>query len=136
MKRATGGGHFTSRGRELFVPSIVLDRESGVALHRQIYLQIGDAIRSGAIRHGARLPSTRVMAKILGLSRNTMLAAYDELATENLLHGERGAGMRVNGAPATEVSWFGLRQVIRAAGYPARVVRLEDPDGNGLYLCG
>jgi hypothetical protein len=43
--------------------------------------------------------------------------------------------MRVrNGAAAPEVTWFGLRQVIRAAGYPARSVALAAPDGNPIYL--
>ena len=64
-----------------------------------------------------------------------MLAAFDDLAEDDLLRSERGAGMRVqNGAPVPEMTWFGLRRVIRAAGYPARVVNLTDPDGNPLYI--
>ena len=120
--------------RELFVPPVDLDRESAIPLHRQISLQIGRAIREGAIRNGARLPSTRVMAQLLRVSRNTALAAYDDLAAADLIRGERGAGMRVNHGAAPEMTWFGLKQVIRASGYPARVVALEDPDGNAMYL--
>jgi DNA-binding GntR family transcriptional regulator len=121
--------------RSVFVPSIELDRASGIPLHRQICLQIGRAIRGGAIPNGARLPSTRTLARLLRVSRNTALAAYDELAADDLVQGERGAGMRVNAGPAVaEVSWFGLRRVIREAGYPARVVAMEDPDGNALYV--
>lgn len=121
--------------RELFVPTIVLDRASGIPLHRQIYGQIAQAIRSGSMPHASRLPSTRVMARLLGISRNTVLAAYDELVSNDLVYGKRGAGMRVKRADqGREVSWFGLRQVIRAAGYPARVTLLADPDGNPLYL--
>ena len=64
-----------------------------------------------------------------------MLAAFDSLAADDLLLGERGAGMLVqNGAAVPEMTWFGLRQVIRAAGYPARVVALTDPDGNPIYF--
>jgi DNA-binding GntR family transcriptional regulator len=75
------------------------------------------------------------MARLLGVSRNTVLAAFDSLAADDLLRGERGAGMRVqNGAPVAEMTWFGLRRVIREAGYPARVVALTDPDGNPLYI--
>ena len=125
-----------SRRRELFVPSIVLDRASGIPLHRQIHGQIARAIRGGAIHNEARLPSTRVMARLLRVSRNTVLAAYEDLAADDLLRGERGAGMRVNHGPsAPEMTWFGLRHVIRAAGYPARVLVLEDTDGNSLYIC-
>ncbi len=124
-----------SRRGELAIPPIELDRASEIALHRQIYLQIGRAIRGGATPAGARLPSTRVMARLLGVSRNTVLAAYDDLAADDLVRGERGSAMRVNrGAPAPDTGLFGLRQVIRAAGYPARVVALEDADGNPLYF--
>lgn len=124
-----------SRRAKLFVPSIVLDKTSAVPLHRQIHGQIAQAIRSGAVPSGARLPSSRVLARLLGVSRNTVLAAFDSLAADDLLRGERGAAMRVqNGVVTPEVTWFGLRQVIRAAGYPARVVTLADPDGNPIYL--
>lgn len=123
-----------SRGK-VFVPSIILDKAAEVPLSRQIYGQIARSIRGGYIPSGARLPSSRVMARLLGVSRNTVLAAFDDLAADDLLRGEKGAGMRVrNGAPAPEVTWFGLKQVIRAAGYPARVVELADPDGNPIYL--
>ena len=124
-----------SRRPKLFVPSIALDKASDVPMHRQIASQIAQAIRGGAIPGGVRLPSSRVLARLLGVSRNTVLAAFDDLAADDLLRGERGAGMQVrNGAPVAEVSWFGLHRVIRAAGYPARVVALTDADGNPIYL--
>lgn len=122
-------------GRQLFVPPIELDRASEVPLHVQIYRQIGQAIRGGVVPGAARLPSTRVMAKLLGVSRNTVLAAYEELAADDLVRAERGSGMRVHQpAAAPEPTLYGLRQVIRAAGYPAKVLALEDADGNPLYL--
>jgi len=106
-----------------------------VPLHRQIYRQIAAAIREGGIPGGARLPSSRTMARLLGVSRNTVLAAFDALAADDLLRGEPGSGVRVrSGTAVPDVSWSGLRQVIRAAGYPARVVTLCDPDGNPIYL--
>jgi DNA-binding GntR family transcriptional regulator len=128
-----------SRRREFFVPTIGLDRTGTVPLHRQIYREIARAIRGGGIPSGARLPSTRVLARQLRISRNTVLAAYDDLAAEDLIRGERGAGMRVVGAgPGSAqcggMTWLGLRRVIRAAAYPARVLAFEDPDGNPLYI--
>jgi len=119
------------RRLELFVPPISLDRASKVPLHRQIHLQIAPAIRSGSIQYAARLPSTRIMAGLLGVSRNTVLAPYEDLAADGLARGERGAGMRVNGAATAS---FGLRHVIRAASYPTRVLAVADPDGNPLYI--
>jgi len=121
--------------RKLFVPSITLDRSSAEPLQAQISAQIAQAIRSGAVPAGVRLPSSRVMARLLGVSRNTVLAAFDALASDDLLRGERGAGMRVqNGGSIPQVTWFGLKEVIRASGYPAKVVALADPDGNPIYL--
>lgn len=126
-----------SRRPELYVPSIVLDRTPGMPLHRQIHRQIAEAIRSGAVRHYARLPSTRFMAKLLRVSRNTVFAAYEELAADDLIRGEPGSCMRVNcpAAGATNApAWLGLKQVIQAARYPARILAFDDPDGNALYL--
>ncbi len=120
------------RRLQIFVPPIVLDRASPLPLHRQIHDQIAQAIRDGAIDYEARLPSTRVMAGLLRVSRNTVLAAYDDLAADDLARGERGSGMRINaGGKKTP---HGLRQVIRAARYPARVLTLADPDGNPLEI--
>jgi DNA-binding transcriptional regulator YhcF (GntR family) len=127
--------HFTEplvkRRLQLFVPQIVLDRTCALPLHRQIHNQIAQAVRRGTIHYEARLPSTRVMARLLGVSRNTVLAAYEDLAADGLVQGKRGAGMRVGGTASTPV---GLRHVIRAARYPVRAVGLADPDGNPLYL--
>lgn len=116
---------------QLFVPQVALDRTCALPLHRQIHHQIAQAIRGGAIHYEARLPSTRVMARLLSVSRNTVLAAYEDLAAEGLVQGERGAGMRVSGTAST---LFGLRHVIRAARYPARALSLADPDGSPLYI--
>jgi DNA-binding GntR family transcriptional regulator len=121
-----------SRRLPLFIPPIVLDRASLIPLHRQIHRQIAQAIRGGTIDYTARLPATRVMAKMLGVSRNTVLAAYDDLAADGLARGKRGSGMRIAAGPETALE--GLRQVIRAAGYPSRVVTLRDPDGNPLNI--
>jgi DNA-binding GntR family transcriptional regulator len=122
-----------SRRPKMFVPSITLDKASAVSLHRQVYAQVAQAIRGGDIPSGARLPSSRILARLLGVSRNTVLAAFDDLAADDLLCGERGAGMQVQSV-APEVTWFGLKQVIRESGYPARVVTLSDADGNPIYL--
>jgi DNA-binding GntR family transcriptional regulator len=101
-------------------------------LHQQIHDQIAQAIRGGAVDYDARLPSTRAMAKLLDVSRNTVLAAYDDLAAEDLARGQRGSGMRVNTHGNGRVP--GLRQMIRAAGYPVHGLTLADPDGNPLIL--
>ena len=78
--------------RDLFLPSIALDRRSSAPLHQQIGRQLERAIRRG-VPAGARLPSSRVMARMLGVSRNTVMTAYDDLVAGGLISGRRGAGM-------------------------------------------
>ena len=119
------------RTRHLFLPPVVLDRTGASSLHRQIQRQIESAIRDG-VSEGLRLPSSRTLARLLGVSRNTVLTAYDELAADGLIQGKRGASMLVatrgaGGAPD-------LRRLLRDAQYPARTLSIGDPDGNVIDL--
>jgi len=50
------------------------------------------AVLGGRLHSGDRLPATRALAKDLGLSRNTVLASYEELAAEGFLLGKVGSG--------------------------------------------
>ena len=54
-----------------------------------------DALRSGRLTPGTRLPSSRSLARDLGLARNTVAAAYAQLVAEGWLEGRQGAGTRV-----------------------------------------
>jgi GntR family transcriptional regulator / MocR family aminotransferase len=51
-------------------------------LYRRIGHALKSAIRSGRLAHGARLPSTRALAAGLGVSRNTVMLAYEQLVAE------------------------------------------------------
>jgi DNA-binding GntR family transcriptional regulator len=117
------------------MPVIELDRNSTTSLHSQIHNELAQAIRSGSVHNGAWIPSTRLLAKLLGVSRNTVFAAYDELAADGLIIGRGGSGMRVN-APSSSSGGIlsGLRKMIDAAHYPARTLAFEDADGNALYF--
>jgi len=57
-------------------------RRSGSPLHREIYEALKAGIREGRFRPGSRLPSTRALCADLGVSRNTVLAAYEQLLAE------------------------------------------------------
>lgn len=129
MGRSTWRGQFVPRARAM--PEIVLNRRPGVALCRQIHDQIAEGIRSGRVGSGL-LPSTRMLARLLRVSRNTVLAAYEELAAEGLITGKQGAGMRVAGPAGLGMPRS--RRVIREARYPERTAALEDCDGNPLLL--
>jgi GntR family transcriptional regulator/MocR family aminotransferase len=76
------------------VVQLVLDPESATPLYRQVYEGLRDAMLSGRLARGARLPSTRALAADLGVARNTVLLAFDQLRSEGYLHGRRGGGTR------------------------------------------
>ncbi|WP_149539938.1 MocR-like pyridoxine biosynthesis transcription factor PdxR [Siccirubricoccus phaeus] len=75
---------------------IALDRASGVPALRQVYLGIRQAVLEGRLPPGARLPASRALAARLGLARNTVVAAYDQLLAEGIIEGRVGAGSFVS----------------------------------------
>ncbi|MCP5082936.1 MAG: PLP-dependent aminotransferase family protein [Alphaproteobacteria bacterium] len=84
---------------ETFSPALLgVALESGAAkpAYQQLYEQVRDLILSGRLPSGARLPSTRSYSKELGLSRTTLIAAYDQLVSEGYLEARRGAGIFVS----------------------------------------
>lgn len=56
---------------------------------RQLHACLRSAIRHGSLAGGTRLPASRTLAQELGLSRNTVLYAYDQLATEGFVQSNR-----------------------------------------------
>jgi len=68
-----------------------LDRRQKKSLQEQIVDQICSQIVSGALKPGTRLPSSRDLACMLGVSRNTVSFAYDRLLAEGYLTARRGA---------------------------------------------
>lgn len=67
-----------------------------MSLERQLYTQLRDAILSGKIRPGARLPSTRGIAAELQCSRNTVVSAVGLVLAEGYLVGKHGSGTFVS----------------------------------------
>jgi GntR family transcriptional regulator/MocR family aminotransferase len=81
-KRASGG----------VLPYIPFDRATPRPLYSQIYDGYREAILAGRLALGQRLPSTRAVAAGLGVSRFTVLRAFEELLNEGYLQGKAGAG--------------------------------------------
>jgi len=71
---------------------IHLDASSATTLQTQIYEKVRDAIVSGVLRPRASLPSSREVARELKVSRNTIVLAFDKLATEGYLKMRSGSG--------------------------------------------
>lgn len=85
-----------SRHAPLYLASIALDPKASAPLHRQLYFALRTAILEGRLPPGARLPSTRSLAADLAVSRNTVLAAFDQLLAEGYVQGRVGAGSFVS----------------------------------------
>jgi GntR family transcriptional regulator/MocR family aminotransferase len=80
-----------------------LDRRSGTPLFRQLYLQLKEAILAGGVKAGARLPATRELGRLLKVSRQTVLSAYEQLTAEGYLEGAVGKGTFVSASlPAVD----------------------------------
>jgi len=81
----------------------------GIDLHLEIDATAGrrlaienalrQAIRSGRLPAGTRLPSSRALAAELGVARGTVTAAYDQLVAEGYLSARIGSGTLVAGLP-------------------------------------
>jgi GntR family transcriptional regulator/MocR family aminotransferase len=78
--------------------------KAGVDLHLELHgtrLRAGltgalrEAVRSGRLAPGTRLPATRALAEDLGIARSTVTECYEELVAEGWLNARRGSGTRV-----------------------------------------
>jgi GntR family transcriptional regulator/MocR family aminotransferase len=62
---------------------------------RVLHKELRAAILDGRLKPGLRLPSTRILAESWGVSRNTVMGAYDLLLSEGYLFARHGAGTYV-----------------------------------------
>ncbi|XVQ10800.1 PLP-dependent aminotransferase family protein [Spirillospora sp. CA-255316] len=78
---------------------VALDRGAG-PLGIQIQDQLREAIRDRRLGAGERLPSTRRLAELLGVSRGTVVDVYEQLLAEGYVESAVGSGTRVAAMPA------------------------------------
>ncbi len=86
MKRVASG----------ILPVIAVDRKLHKPLHKQVYDAFRTAIVDGGLHPGQRIPSTRVLALELGVSRFPVLNAYAQLLAEGYFKSRVGAGTVVS----------------------------------------
>lgn len=106
----------------LFELAIRLPGAGSRELLREVHGQLRAAILDGRLQPGARLPATRTLAQRLGVSRNTMLAAYDLLLSEGYLRARPGAGTYVADTVAVPPSRRGRARKGGSAGRDPRLV--------------
>jgi len=110
---------------------LALDRGTGEPLANQLYESLRTRILTGKLRASTRLPSTRVFAKELGVSRNTVVNAFERLASEGYIEGRVGAGTRVARTSPEAMTRTAAVRKRRAAG-PGR----RGPSERGTSIAG
>ena len=80
-----------------------IDPSSDEPLHRQLYNELRTAILGGRLPTGCRLPASRELAQVTGLSRNTVLSAYDQLIAEGYIDSRAGSGTYVSSSLPDQV---------------------------------
>ena len=84
---------------------VVLDRGSRGTLRAQLSAALREAVVSGRLADGTRLPPSRVLAAQLGISRGVVVAAYEQLALAGYLVARPGMGTVVSsGALVTDAA--------------------------------
>ena len=80
---------WTRNGPELLLG---LDRSAGTPLAHQLQERLRDAVRSGRLERGERLPASRALAAQLGVSRGVVVDTYAQLESEGYLRSAQGSG--------------------------------------------
>ena len=124
-----------------------VDRRLSTPLHRQIYEGYRAAILAGRLRAGDRLPSTRDLARELGVSRLPALEAFDQLLAEGYCESRVGSGTwvasdlpgaraRKASSPTTGASGRRGRRLARASALLERTVPTPWLGPNGAFALG
>lgn len=91
-------------GSVALFPCVPFERDSGIPFYKQIYDGYREAILSGLLRPGQRLPSTRALAQDLKISRLPAVIAFEQLLHEGYIEGKTGAGTYVKESIPEEFS--------------------------------
>ena len=88
----------SKQGKNFVLATISLDRARRTPLYFQLYRELREAIETGRFHSRAQLPSSRSLAADLGLSRKTVVDAYEQLTAEGFLESSVGSGTYVTSA--------------------------------------
>jgi len=102
---------------------LVIRRDGAGPLHLQLAEQLRAAVRDGRLRARHRLPSTRELARQLGLSRAVAQAAYDQLHAEGWIAGKTGSGTYVADVVPLSPAATSLRRARARASEPGLSLR-------------
>lgn len=111
--------------------------ENNLPIYIQIKNYICSLIEKGLIPNGSKLPSSRELSEILGVSRNSVIAAYEELKSEGLLYSIKGKGSFVNADRITpsnglSIDWNRLENEFSKNANSLDIVKTEIPWSSDL----
>lgn len=123
MVRLTGefGEQSALRGRAIGIEKLA-PKSGDLALAEHLFETLRDRILDGVMRHGEKLPGTRLIARDAGVSRWTAVMAVDMLIAEGLVEARKRSG--------TYVSWSGTKADFKpdpAAAEPSQTVQHHLP---------
>jgi GntR family transcriptional regulator/MocR family aminotransferase len=101
----------TATSFELMLPP----RDAKTPAYRWLYAAVRGEILEGQLRPGTRLPATRDLAERYGLSRGTIVSAFEQLKSEGYVEGSVGSGTYVSKVLPDEL----LQVARKAAAQPA-----------------
>ena len=115
-------------------------RTSDLSLVEQLVEHFGALIRNHGLRAGMRLPSVRALAESAGVSRDTVVQAYDKLAAQGLVQSRRGSGFYVAAQrpvmePAASAKIINSQALEFDTAYLLRGIFQEGGDGTGSAGC-
>lgn len=84
---------------------IQLDFRSGQAIYEQIAAQIRQAVSTGDLKEGKKLPTVRQLAAELGINFNTVARAYRMLDQAGLVSTQKGRGTYVWTVTSKDELW-------------------------------
>lgn len=106
-------------------------------IYIQIKNQIKDMILKGMLAKGSKLPSTREVSKVLNVSRNSIVSAYEELEAEGILYSVKGKGTFVNdndisNSSKWNVDWDNISNDYARLSEKLDIVKTEIPWEKGI----
>ncbi len=113
------------RTKNAHLASLSLDPDSIDPLHRQLFMVLREAILDGRIKPGVRLPSSRILASDLKVSRNTVLTAFDQLTAEGYITSRVGAGSYVSDQLPDDFLERRKKEQQTTSGLPKREIHLS-----------
>ena len=102
------------------------DRNSEKSACSWLYEAIRTKVLTGSLRTGTRLPATRDLARQHGLSRGTVVNAFERLKSEGYIESNVGSGTYVRGVLPETVLHVTVRKTTRPAPVRDRAIAMSD----------